>query len=96
MNVNMSQGSTNGMLNGIQPNYDFVNKYGSNPLMIGILVFIILLYYVVIHYIFKKEGMASGMSSGMASSMTSSSSSSSSVGMIEILLWGMIINQEMF
>jgi hypothetical protein len=92
MNVNMSQGSTNGMLNGIQPNYDFINKYGSNPLMIGILVFIILLYYVVIHYIFKKEGMASGMSSGMASGMSSSSaSSSSSVGMIEILLWGMFI-----
>lgn len=79
MNANMSQGSVTGMLNGIQPNYDFINKYGTNPIMIGILMLVIVLYYVVIHYGAKTD-------SGIASA-SKSIGPSSSLSMIEVFLW---------
>ena len=38
------------MVKGIEPNYDFINKHGTNPIMIGILLFIVVLYYFVISF----------------------------------------------
>ena len=84
MNANMNESSMTGMLNGIQPNYNFINQYGTNPIMIGILLIIILLYYVVFHY-----GTKTDMVTAAAASVGSSSSSSLST--LEIFLWVIFI-----
>ena len=54
MNSNMNEDAMK-TLHGLQPNYDFINQYGTNPIMIGILLFVIILYYVVVHYSVKGE-----------------------------------------
>ena len=85
MNANMSQGSTTGMLNGLQPNYNFINQYGTNPIMIGILLVIIALYYFVIHH-----GSKTDAASAAAAAVTTTSPSSS-LSMLEVFLWFMFI-----
>ena len=54
MNSNMNEDAMK-TLHGLQPNYDFINQYGTNPIMIGRLLFVIILYYVVVHYSVKGE-----------------------------------------
>jgi hypothetical protein len=85
MNANMSQGSMTGMLNGLQPNYDFINQYGTNPVMIGILLFVILLYYVVFHYGAKTDAATA------AASAAATIGPSSSLSTLELFLWVMFI-----
>lgn len=84
MNSNMSDDGMKS-LNGLQPNYDFINKYGTNPIMIGILLFIILLYYFVISYSSKQDTLATAaLSSG-------SGSPSTSLSILEVFLWLLFI-----
>ena len=45
MNVNLSNEES---MPGMHTNYDFINQYGSNPIMIGILLTIIIGYYLVV------------------------------------------------
>lgn len=71
-------------LNGLQPNYDFINKYGTNPIMIGILLFIILIYYFVISYSMQKDTVATA-------ALGSGSAPSSSLSMLEVFLWLLFI-----
>lgn len=77
MNSNMNEDAMK-TLHGLQPNYDFINQYGTNPIMIGILLFVIILYYVVVNYSVKGEVVTP----------TSVSTSSST---LEKLLWLLFI-----
>lgn len=76
MNVNM----TNGSMNGLQPNYDFINKHGTNPIMIGILMIIVIGYYVVFHYSAGQETMRPP-TAGQTTSMST----------LEAFLWTLFI-----
>lgn len=70
-------------MNGLQPNYDFINNYGANPIMIGILLLIVIVYYFVIDF-----------SSGTEKTSTASlvgAKPSSSLSLLEALLWGLFI-----
>lgn len=82
MNANMSQGSTSGVLNGLQPNYDFINKHGTNPIMIGILLLVVVMYYVVVHF---------GAKTDAVSAASAAASSSSSLSLLEVFLWILFI-----
>ena len=64
-------------LGGMQPSYDFVNRYGTNPIMIGILLFVVLVYYFIISDSMKKEVLTSA----------APGSGSSSSSLLEIFLW---------
>ena len=64
-------------LGGLQPSYDFVNRYGTNPIMIGILLFVVLVYYFIISDSMKKEVITSA----------APGSGSSSSSLLEIFLW---------
>jgi hypothetical protein len=46
MNVNLSNEES---MPGMHTNYDFINQYGSNPIMIGILLSVIIGYYLVVN-----------------------------------------------
>lgn len=75
MNVNINTDS----INGIKPNYDFINNFDSNPVMIRILVVIIVAYYTIIYFSVKNEIVPSAIKS------------SSSIGIIGFLLWLLFI-----
>ena len=77
MNSNFSDDGLRSM-GGHQPNYDFINKFSANPVMIGILILVIVVYYGIIHYSVNNERVVSGSVSG---SGTSSSS------LLETFLW---------
>lgn len=82
MNTNMNENALKS-LNGLQPNYDFINKYGTNPIMIGILLFVILLYYFVISYSVGSESAVAAANKG--------SGVSSSLSTLEIFLLALFI-----
>jgi len=75
MNVNINTDS----INGIKPNYDFINNFDSNPVMIRILVVIIVAYYTIIYFSVKNE------------IVPTATKSSSSIGIIGFLLWLLFI-----
>ena len=54
MNVNMTEDKKS-PLSGLQPNFDFINKYGTNPIMIGILLLVVVTYYFVIYFSVKTD-----------------------------------------
>lgn len=83
MNSNMSDDGLK-TLNGLQPNYDFINKYGTNPIMIGILLFIILIYYFVLSYSMQKDTVATA-------ALGTGSAPSSSLSVLEVFLWLLFI-----
>ena len=85
MNVNMDDDKAMKTLHGLQPNYQFINKYGANPIMIGVLLFIIILYYLVIKGSIESEAAASATAAG------SGTSGSGSLNILEILLWCLFI-----
>ena len=86
MNVNISEDNKS-PFSGLQPNYDFINNYGTNPIMIGILLVIIVGYYFIISFSSKND--ASSMSS--VADGVSTSSSTSSTSLLETLLWILFI-----
>ena len=71
-------------LHGLQPNYQFINKYGSNPIMIGILLFVIIVYYMVIKGSIATESATAAAASGAGSG-------ASSLSLLELLLWVLFI-----
>ena len=83
MNVNMDDDKAMKTLHGLQPNYQFINKYGANPIMIVVLLVIILLYYVVI------KGSMTSESANVGA--TISSNQKSSLGLLETLMWCLFI-----
>lgn len=68
------------MVKGIEPNYDFINKHGTNPIMIGILLFIVVLYYFVINFSVKQSA-----------SVPTPSAPTASMTALEITLWVLFI-----
>jgi hypothetical protein len=81
MNTNMSDDGLR-TLNGVQPNYNFINKPGINPVMMGILLFIILIYYFVLSDSMKKEAAISSTIQSKSSSMSA----------LETMLWLIFIS----
>ena len=69
----------NGNMNGLQPNYNFINQQGTNPIMIGILLTVIILYYVVFHYGTSDESGRIG------------TTDTSSMNTLEVFLWTLFI-----
>lgn len=67
METNMSDNRT---INGIQPNYHFINKIGTNPVMMGILLIIILIYYFVLSDTLNKEAAMGVQMSAPSSSLS--------------------------
>jgi hypothetical protein len=86
MNANMNEDALK-TLHGLQPNYEFINQYGTNPIMIGILLFVIVIYYFVISKSVSSEAAVSAakVASGSAGGV------SSSLSMLEVFLWVLFI-----
>ena len=81
MNVNFSEDNKS-PLSGLQPNYDFINNYGTNPIMIGILLVVVITYYFIIGYSSKADAASVG---------NVASSESTSGSLLETLLWLLFI-----
>lgn len=75
MNSNMSDEGIK-TLNGLQPNYDFINKHGANPVMLMILVLTVVVYYVFISF-----------SAGQDTIGSVAAQKSTSMSLLEIFLW---------
>lgn len=86
MNVNISEDNKS-PLSGLQPNYDFINNYGTNPIMIGILLVVVVGYYFIISFSSKTDAS----SVGSVAEGVSSSSGTSSTSLLETLLWILFI-----
>ena len=85
MNVNMTEDNKS-PLSGLQPNFDFINKYGTNPIMIGILLLLVITYYFIIYFSAKTDASLS-----VSSAAGVAPPSSKSVSWLEILLWTLFI-----
>ena len=81
MNVNISEDNKS-PLSGLQPNYDFINNYGTNPIMIGILLVVVITYYFIISYSSNVDATSVG---------NVASSESTSTSLLETLLWLLFI-----
>jgi hypothetical protein len=85
MNVNMDS-EANKSLHGLQPNYQFINQFATNPIMIGVLFFIIIIYYFVINSSMKSDTYTPGLSD-----VSGQPASSKSLSLLEIFLWALFI-----
>ena len=84
MNVNISEDNKS-PLSGLQPNYDFINNYGTNPIMIGILLLVVISYYFIIDFSSKTDKAAS------VAAAASGATKSTSTNWLETLLWILFI-----
>lgn len=81
MNTNMSDDGIR-TFNGLQPNYNFINKPGINPVMMSILLFIILIYYFVLSGSINNEAPIGATIKSQTASMTA----------LETMLWLIFIS----
>jgi len=84
MNVNMTEDNKS-PLSGLQPNYDFINNYGTNPIMIGILLLVVISYYFIIDFSSKTDKAAS------VAAAATGTTKSTSTNWLETLLWILFI-----